>query len=76
MPLKRLYRSVSCARASLYAAFGSPSFGITWCILTSLSGLVYLIYNDHKRRKNGAGPQEAFTELKNISQGEARNIDI
>ena len=76
MPLKRLYRSVGCARDALYATFGSPSFGITWCILTFLSGLFYLIYDDHKRRKNEAGPQEAFAELENISQGETRNIDI
>jgi len=48
MPLKRLYQSVSCARAALYAAFGSPGFGITWSVVTFLSGLLYLIYDEHK----------------------------
>ena len=76
MPLKRLYRSVSCARAALYAGFGSPSFGITWSIVTFLSGLIYLIYDEHKRRNNGAGRQEAFAELESISQGGAPNRDI
>jgi hypothetical protein len=67
---------VSCARAALYAGFGSPSFGITWSIVTFLSGLAYVIYNDHKRRNNETKSQEAFAELETISQGDARNIDI
>ena len=50
MPLKRLYQSLSCARAALYAAFGSPGFGITWSVVTFLSGLLYLIYDEHRRR--------------------------
>ncbi|HEU4344220.1 MAG TPA: hypothetical protein VFU31_21900 [Candidatus Binatia bacterium] len=49
MAFKRLYHSVMCARAALYSAFGSPSFGITWSLVTFLSGLLYLIYDDHKR---------------------------
>jgi hypothetical protein len=50
MSFKRVYHSVMCARAALYSAFGSPSFGITWSLVTFLSRVLYLIYDDHKRR--------------------------
>jgi hypothetical protein len=63
MPLKRLYQSVSCARAALYAAFGSPGFGITWSVVTFLSGLLYLIYDEHRRRNVEAGGNEGAAEI-------------
>jgi hypothetical protein len=58
MRLKKLSQSVSCARAALYAAFGSPGFGITWSVVTFLSGLLYLIYDEHKRRNVEAEHKE------------------
>ena len=64
MPLKRLYQSVSCARAALYAAFGSPGFGITWSVVTFLSGLLYLIYDEHKRRNVEGGTKRMALNLK------------
>jgi hypothetical protein len=80
MPLKRLYKSVSCARDALYTGFSSPSFGITWSILTFLSGLAYLIYNDHKRRNNGAKRQQRPAELENsgtaATQVDSFNSDL
>jgi hypothetical protein len=58
MPLKRFYQSLGCARAALYAAFGSPGLGITWSAVTFLSGLFYLIYDEHKRHNVVAGHKE------------------
>ncbi len=49
MPIKRFYRSILHHRADLYLALSSPSFGIAWSVVTFLSGLLYLIYDDHKR---------------------------
>lgn len=63
MQLKRLYQSLSCARAALYAAFGSPGFGITWSVVTFLSGLLYLIYDEHRRRNVEARHQKEETEV-------------
>jgi hypothetical protein len=63
MPLKRLYQSVSCARAALYAAFGSPGFGITWSVVTFLSGLLYLIYDEYRRQNVEAEHKEDGAEL-------------
>lgn len=80
MPLKRLYRSVSCARDALYAGFSSPSFGITWSIVTFLSGLAYLIYDDHKRHNNGTKRQQGPAELENsgtaAAQVDGANSDL
>jgi len=50
IPFKRLYHSVTQARSVCYSAFGSPGLGITWSLVTLLSGLIYLIYDDRKRR--------------------------
>ncbi len=63
MPLKRLHQSVSCARAALYATFGSPGFGITWSVVTFLSGLLYLIYDEYRRRNVEAAHKEDGAEL-------------
>jgi hypothetical protein len=68
MPLKRLYHSASCARAALYAAFGSPGFGITWSVVTFLSGLLYLIYDEHRQRKVEAGHKEDGAELESTCE--------
>jgi len=80
MPLKRLYQSVSCARAALYAAFGSPGFGITWSVVTFLSGLLYLIYDEHKRGNVGPGRKEAIADLESkceeATQGDTPNVTI
>jgi len=50
MPFKRLYHSVTHVRSVCYSAFGSPGLGITWSLVTLLSGLIYLIYDERKRR--------------------------
>jgi hypothetical protein len=80
MPLKRLYQSVSGARAALYAAFGSPGFGITWSVVTFLSGLLYLIYAEHKRRNVEAGHKEDSAELEStceaVTHGNTPNLTI
>jgi hypothetical protein len=68
MQLKRFYQSVSCVRAALYAAFGSPGFGITWSVVTFLSGLVYLIYDEHKRSNIAAGHKEDGAELESTCE--------
>ena len=49
-PFKRLYHSVMHVRSVCYSAFGSPGLGITWSLVTLLSGLIYLIYDERKRR--------------------------
>jgi hypothetical protein len=80
MPLKRLCRSLSCARAALYAGFGTPTFGITWSIVTFLSGLAYLIYDDRKRRNKEAKRQQDLSELENsgaaAAQVDGANSDL
>ena len=73
MALKRLYHSVSCARAAFYSAFGSPNLGVTWAVVTFLSGLFYLIYNQHRRQIVSAEPKNVAAELE--SGGEDRTIE-
>jgi len=80
MLLKRLSQSVSCARAALYAAFGSPGFGITWSVVTFLSGLLYLIYDEHRRRNVEAGQKEDGAEIESsceaATHGNTPNLTI
>jgi hypothetical protein len=80
MLLKRLSQSVNCARAALYTAFGSPGFGITWSVVTFLSGLLYLIYDEHRRRNVEAGRKEYGAELestcKAVTEGNPPNVTI
>jgi len=80
MLLKRLSQSVSCARAALYAAFGSPGFGITWSVVTFLSGMLYLIYDEHKRRNVEAGQKEDGAEIESsceaATHGNTPNLTI
>jgi hypothetical protein len=52
MALKRLYHSVTRFPSVCYSAFGSPGLGITWSLVTFLSGLLCLIYDNRKRRKS------------------------
>jgi hypothetical protein len=60
IPFKRFYHSVKHARSVCYSAFGSPGLGITWSLVALLSGLIYLIYDERKRRseKNSATVKE------------------
>jgi hypothetical protein len=55
MLLGTLYRVSNYTRAALYSAFSSPGCGITWSVVTFLSGVLYLIYNEHKRLNVEAG---------------------
>jgi hypothetical protein len=73
MALKRLYDSVSCARAAFYSAFSSPNMGMTWAVVTFLTGVLYLIYNQLK-------PQIVEAELESEpagpeSSGEEQQIE-
>ncbi|HEY7318852.1 MAG TPA: hypothetical protein VIE89_14855 [Candidatus Binatia bacterium] len=74
MPFKRLYRSLNCARAALYAGFGTPTFGITWSIVTFLTGLIYVIYDDRKRRNYGRQRQQGLSDFEN-SAATAGQVD-
>jgi hypothetical protein len=80
MLLKRLSQSVNCARAALYAAFGSPGFGITWSVVTFLSGMLYLIYDEHRRRNVEAGQKEDGAEIESsceaATHGNTPNLTI
>jgi hypothetical protein len=49
MSLKRLYHSAGSLHRAFYAAFGSPSVGITWSVMSFLSSLFFLIYDEHNR---------------------------
>jgi hypothetical protein len=65
MAFKRLYHSVTRVRSVCYSAFGSPNLGITWSIVTLLSGLIYLIYNERKRRNFQLERKNSAVELGN-----------
>jgi hypothetical protein len=63
MPFQRLYCSVAHVRSVCYSAFGSPNLGITWSLVTLLSGLIYLIYNERKRRNFQLARKAGTVEL-------------
>ena len=65
MPFKRLYHSVTHVRSVCYSAFGSPGLGITWSLVSLLSGLIYLIYDDRKRRNFQPERQKRAVKLGN-----------
>jgi hypothetical protein len=65
---KRLYHSVTHVRTVCYSAFGSPGYGITWSLLTFGAGLVYLIYDQRKRRNLQPDRENATVELQNSSE--------
>jgi hypothetical protein len=50
MLFKRLYDFATRIRGVCYSAFSSPNLGITWAMLTLISGRIYLIYAERKRR--------------------------
>jgi hypothetical protein len=58
MLLKSLNQALNYTRAALYSAFSSPGCGITWSVVTFLTGVLYLIYNEHKRPNVEAGREE------------------
>jgi hypothetical protein len=68
MLLKSLYQSVIYTRAALYSAFSSPSCGITWSVVTFLSGLLYLIYHEHKQLNVEAGRKEDVAHLESACE--------
>ena len=65
---KKLYHSVTHVRTVCYSAFGSPGLGITWSLLTFGAGLIYLIYDQRKRRNLQPDRQYAPIELQNSSE--------
>jgi hypothetical protein len=73
MLLKNLYQSVSYARAALYSAFSSPGCGITLSVVTFLSGMLYLIYNEHKRHNVQAVRKEGVAHLEGSCEAAAHN---
>jgi hypothetical protein len=50
MPFKGHNEFVMRIRGVCYSAFSSPNLGITWAMLSLVSGLIYLIYSECKRR--------------------------
>jgi len=73
MLLKNFYQSASYTRAALYSAFSSPGCGITWTIVTFLSGVLYLIYNEHKRHNVGTALKEGVAYLENSCEAPTHN---
>jgi hypothetical protein len=65
IPFKRLYHSVTHLRSVCYSAFGSPGLGITWSLVTLLTGLIYLFYDERKRRNFQMERQNGTVELGN-----------
>ena len=65
---KKLYHSVTHVRTVFYSAFGSPGLGVTWSLLTFGAGLVYLMYDQRKRRDLQQDRQYATIELQNRSE--------
>jgi hypothetical protein len=73
MLLKSLYQSASYTRAALYSAFSSPGCGITWSVVTFLSGILYLIYDEHKRHNIEAGCKENVARLESACEAVAHS---
>ena len=68
MSFKKLYHSVTHVRTVCYSAFGSPGLGITWSLLSLGAGLIYLMYDERKRRHLRPDRQHATIELQNSSK--------
>ena len=66
--LKKLYHSVTHVRTVFYSAFGSPGLGITWSLLSLGAGVMYLIYDQRKRRNLQPDRQHNTIELQNSSE--------
>ncbi len=67
-PIKSLRHSVMHVRSVCYSAFGSPGLGITWSLVTLLSGLIYLVYDERKRRNFQLKRKNSTVELGNNSE--------
>ena len=65
IPIKRVRHSVMRVRSVCYSAFGSPGLGITWSLVTLLSGLIYLAYDERKRRNFQLKRKNSTVELEN-----------
>ena len=63
MPLERFQQSARLARDAFYSAFSTPSYGITWSVVTFLSGLFYLVYKERRRYNLEAEPEQVVAEL-------------
>ena len=50
IPGKGQYELAMRIRGVCYSAFSSPNLGITWAMLTLVSGLIYLLYSERNRR--------------------------
>ena len=64
IPIKRVH-SVMRVRSVCYSAFGSPGLGITWSLVTLLGGLIYLAYDERKRRNFQLKRKNSTVELEN-----------
>jgi hypothetical protein len=73
MVLKSLYQLLSYTRAALYSAFSSPGCGITWAVVTFLSGVLYLIYDEHRRHNIVAGRKEDGADLESACEAAAHS---
>jgi hypothetical protein len=73
MLLKSLYQLARYTRAALYSAFSSPGCGITWSVVTFLSGVLYLIYDEHKRHNVEAGCKEDIDQLESACEAVAHS---
>jgi hypothetical protein len=77
MIIKKVYQTVIYARGALYSAFGSPGHGITWSVVTFLTGLLYVIYREHKRSNLEVDRKEAVAQLESseaATQGDTSNM--
>jgi len=69
---QRLCHALTQVRALCYSAFGSPNLGITWALVTLVSGLIYLAYKERKRRNFTQERARDKGKLDNSYQAAAR----
>lgn len=63
MLLEKFQESARLVRDAFYSAFGSPGLGVTWSVVTFLSGLLYLIYKKRRQRDFEPEREEVVAEL-------------
>lgn len=68
MLLEKFQESTRLVRDAFYSAFGSPGLGVTWSVVTFLSGLLYLIYKERKRRDVETEREEVVAELEGSAE--------
>ena len=68
MPFERFQQSARLTRDAFYSAFSSPSYGITWSVVTFLTGLFYLVYRERRRRNLAAEPKRVVAELEGSAE--------